>query len=115
MKKIRILTTITGGVNFTAGWEGEVDDAIADDLLRAGHAEPFDTKPKPPAEGTLKIRLSVSVASANYSYAAGYEGYVPEAIARDLVQAGHAEWSGAKPSDLSEKAVSAAAKNAEKR
>ena len=39
MKSIRLLTSVTGGVEYAAGWEGEVPDHIADDLIQAGHAE----------------------------------------------------------------------------
>lgn len=42
MKSIRLLTSVTGGVEYAAGWEGEVPDEIADDLIQAGHAEPIN-------------------------------------------------------------------------
>lgn len=70
MKSIRLLTSVAGGVEFAAGWEGEVADEIADDLIQAGHAEPIN----PPHTKTAT-----------------------------------------KPSDHTEKAISPAAKKAEKR
>lgn len=44
MIRIRMLTSVTGGIELPAGWEGEVPDDIAKDLLKAGHAEPIGGK-----------------------------------------------------------------------
>lgn len=115
MKKIRMLRTVTGGVNLSAGWEGDMDAATAADLIAAGHAEPFETKPQPPAAGTVRVKILESVASADYSYARGHEGYIPGHIAADLIKAGHAVGLDGKPNQAAEKAISPQAATAEKR
>ena len=51
MKSIRLLTSVVGAVEYAAGWEGEVPDHIADDLIHAGHAVPSSHSP---AEATAK-------------------------------------------------------------
>lgn len=61
MKSIRLLTSVTGGVEYAAGWEGEVPDHIADDLIQAGHAEPINppqTKTAQPPHQTSEKAIS---------------------------------------------------------
>lgn len=69
---------------------------------------------------TIKIRVLESVASTHYDYGSGFEGDVPEEIAKDLLKAGLAELIGgsktaANPHQTAEKATSTAAKKSEKR
>lgn len=61
---------------------------------------------------TLKIRILESVAGTDFNYGKGFEGEVPEHIARDLLKAGHAETlGGSSPHQRAEKAQSPAAKS----
>jgi hypothetical protein len=65
-------------------------------------------------QDTIKIRLRTSVASTSYTYAAGQEVNAPAEIAKDLIQAGHAEPVAVRPEQRAEKPLSPADK-AEKR
>lgn len=62
----------------------------------------------------VEIRLLTSV-TGGVNYAAGAVVLETPEIAADLVQAGHAEYTGKKPSDLAERAISKAAAKSEKR
>ena len=67
---------------------------------------------------TVKIRLFDSLAGIGFAYGKG-ENDVQEQLAAQFVKEGLAEYVGAptaaKPSDLTEKAISKAAKTAQKR
>lgn len=71
------------------------------------------------SEQTIKIQMLTSVAGGDYMYAAGELVDAPVDRARDLLQAGHAALANGKlaepPVEKSEKAVSKAAANSEKR
>lgn len=62
MKKIKILVSCAGlNFSFVAGETPETDDAIADDLIRAGHAIAVNSAEK----GKGKVNGSKSSGSAN--------------------------------------------------
>jgi hypothetical protein len=48
--KIRLLTSVTGGVNYAAGEEVFETPEIAADLIKAKHAEPVGVKPSDRSE-----------------------------------------------------------------
>lgn len=64
----------------------------------------------------MLIRILESVSSTHYNYGRGFEGEVPDDIAKDLLKAGHAEPIGGKsPAARAENATSRQATKAEKR
>ena len=64
----------------------------------------------------MLIRILESVSSTHYNYGKGYEGEVPDEIAKDLLKAGHAEPIGRQsPTAKAETATSKPAAKSEKR
>ena len=61
------------------------------------------------------IEMLTSVGGTEYTYAAGQIVDAPEAIAKDLIQGGHAKPAAVKPSDTAERATSPKPKQAERR
>ena len=53
---------------------------------------------------TIQVRILASLAGPGYSYGKGFEGEVPEELAKDLIRAGHAVQLTVK-ADQREKAI----------
>jgi len=53
---------------------------------------------------TIRVRILASLAGPGYSYGKGFEGDVPEELAKDLIRAGHATQLNSK-AEQREKAI----------
>lgn len=51
--RVKILTSLAGGVTLPAGWEGELEEDVALDLIQAKYAEMLETPNKPKEKATL--------------------------------------------------------------
>lgn len=57
-KRIRMLTTVAGGCNYAAGRVVDADAWLADELVRAGHAEFVTATPQQTAEKAVSQRAA---------------------------------------------------------